>query len=152
WPTVLASVPDAELWIVGDGDDRSRLEALARSTGVSQKVRFFGKVSHQELLDLYARARVFAMPSSGEGFGLVFVEAMRYGMPCICSYDSSAEIVLHERTGLVVNQNPAKVAEACIRLLRDAELADKMSAAGQLRYASDFTFSAMKDRLLRALD
>ncbi len=154
WPKVLARVPDAELWVVGDGDDRQRLEERARSAGdqVERQIRFIGKVAHDELLKLYATARVFSMPSAGEGFGLVFVEAMRYGLPCICSRDSSAEIVRHEETGLVVDQDRDAVADACIRLLTDHELADRMSAAGRLRYAHEFTFDAMQTRLLRALN
>jgi phosphatidylinositol alpha-1,6-mannosyltransferase len=152
WPRVLSQVPGAELWIVGGGDDRHRLEARVDSKPeLKKQVRFFGKVSHEKLLELYRTARVFAMPSTGEGFGLVFVEAMRHGMPCICSHDSSAEIVEHGKTGLVVDQEPDAIADACIRLLTDFELANSMSAAGRVRQAEKFTYDAMNTRLLRAL-
>jgi phosphatidylinositol alpha-1,6-mannosyltransferase len=154
WPSVIAAVPDAELWIVGTGDDEPRLQAKARAAGpeVERRIRFQGKVSHERLLKLYAEARVFAMPSTGEGFGLVFVEAMRYGMPCICSRDSSAEIVVDEKTGLVVSQAPGEIATACIRLLTDFELANKMSLAGRQRFEQEFTLEGMRGRLLRALN
>lgn len=152
WPRVIERVPNAELWIVGTGDDQARLQALAASVGVAPSVRFFGKVSHEKLLELYGSARVFAMPSSGEGFGLVFVEAMRYGMPCICSRDSAAEIVIDQETGLVVDQTPEAVAEACADLLNDCDRSDRMGAAGRRRYEHEFTFAAMTRRLLRTLE
>jgi phosphatidylinositol alpha-1,6-mannosyltransferase len=152
WPRVMSQVPGAELWIVGGGDDRGRLEArVMGDPALKNHVRFFGKVSHEKLLELYGTARVFAMPSTGEGFGLVFVEAMRHGMPCICSHDSSAEIVEHGKTGLVVEQEPNAIAEACIRLLSDFELANRMSAAGRVRQDEEFSFDAMSARLLHAL-
>jgi phosphatidylinositol alpha-1,6-mannosyltransferase len=152
WPRVLNEVPAAELWIVGTGDDQARLRSLADASGVGKNVRFFGRVSHEELLELYGTARVFAMPSSGEGFGLVFVEAMRCGLPCICSRDSAAEIVLDGQTGLVVDQNPEAVARACVLLLNDSAMSDRMGAAGRLRYEKEFTFAAMSKRLLHALE
>jgi phosphatidylinositol alpha-1,6-mannosyltransferase len=154
WNRVLAKMPDAELWIVGTGTDRARLERLAREGGpdVERRVRFFGEVGHEKLLKLYATARVFAMPSTGEGFGLVFAEAMRQGLPCICSRDAAAEIVVHEETGLVVDQTPDAISEACIRLLSDVDLADRMSNAGRLRFKNEFTFDAMRARLFQALN
>jgi phosphatidylinositol alpha-1,6-mannosyltransferase len=153
WSRVLAKIPEAELWVVGTGNDRARLERLARERGpaVERRVRFFGEVGHEKLLKLYATARVFAMPSTGEGFGLVFVEAMRQGLPCICSRDAAAEIVEHEKTGLVVDQTSEVISDACIRLLSDLGLADNMSAAGRIRFTEEFTFDAMRKRLFRAL-
>jgi phosphatidylinositol alpha-1,6-mannosyltransferase len=153
WPRVLERVPDAELWIAGSGNDNARLEAMAWARGpdVKAKIRFLGETSHEQLVEHYSTARVFAMPSTGEGFGLVFTEAMRYGMPCICSRDAAAEIVVHGETGLVVDQDPDSVAEACIRLLTDFDLANRMSKAGRLRYEKEFTFDAMRERVFRAL-
>lgn len=69
--------------IAGDGEDRGRLEALSQSLAVSSMVRFLGKVSHDELPDLYRAADIFALPSTGEGFGIVFLEAMSCGTPAI---------------------------------------------------------------------
>jgi phosphatidylinositol alpha-1,6-mannosyltransferase len=151
WPQVLRERPLAELWVAGDGDDRSRLQARAAELGITERVRFFGKVSHSELGRLYATARAFAMPSTGEGFGLVFVEAMKYGLPCICSTDSAQEIVIDGQTGIVTAQTPSKLAEACLALLRDDALCDRYSAQGQTRALEQFTFDAFEARLTAAL-
>jgi phosphatidylinositol alpha-1,6-mannosyltransferase len=152
WPAVVAVQPDAQLWIVGEGDDLPRLQARVRAlpSSVARQIELLGRLDHGQLLDRYARARVFAMPSTGEGFGLVFVEAMRAGLPCIASFDSSAEIVLDQQTGLVVAQEPRALADACARVLGDDALANRLSAAGRARYQTQFTFPAFKARFLRA--
>jgi glycosyltransferase involved in cell wall biosynthesis len=82
-PSVLTRYPDALYLVVGDGDDRPRLEALAAELGVTEKVRFVGLVSSEELPDYFRVADVFVMPSRGEGFGIVFLEAMACGIPVI---------------------------------------------------------------------
>jgi len=69
--------------IAGEGDDLPRLQALARSTGVEDDVRFIGHVSRERLPDLYRAADLFVLPSSGEGFGIVFLEAMACGTPAV---------------------------------------------------------------------
>lgn len=74
---------DVVYLIAGVGDDQPRLEDRARSHGVSEHVRFLGKVPHDALPDLYRAADLFAMPSTGEGFGIAFIEAMACGTPAI---------------------------------------------------------------------
>jgi phosphatidylinositol alpha-1,6-mannosyltransferase len=153
WPAVVRASADAELWIVGEGDDTPRLRARAGALpeSAARQVHFLGRLDHASLLDRYARARAFAMPSIGEGFGLVFVEAMRAGLPCIASFDSSAEIVRDQETGLVVKQDGSALAAACIELLGNDALADRFSASGRARYETQFTYPAFKERFLRAV-
>ena len=71
WPAVRAQVPDAQLVMVGDGDDAGRLRAKARALGLGECVLFTGRVSDATLGGLYERTALFAMPSRGEGFGVV---------------------------------------------------------------------------------
>src|SRR5262249_30608786 len=75
-PRVLVDHSELIYLIVGDGDDRPRLEALATECGVAERVRFVGLVRAEELPDYFRLADVFVMPSTGEGFGIVFLEAM----------------------------------------------------------------------------
>jgi phosphatidylinositol alpha-1,6-mannosyltransferase len=82
-PRVLLKHPETIYIIVGDGDDRPRLEALAAEYGVAQKVYFVGRVAPEELPDHFRLADVFVMPSTGEGFGIVFLEAMTTGIHVI---------------------------------------------------------------------
>jgi phosphatidylinositol alpha-1,6-mannosyltransferase len=69
--------------IAGDGDDKQRLERMARDQGVSDQVRFLGRVAPNCLPDLYRASNLFVLPSTGEGFGIAFVEAMACGTPAI---------------------------------------------------------------------
>jgi len=69
--------------VVGEGADRVRLEALARDAGVSERVRFLGRVGLQSLVEIYRMADLFVMPSTGEGFGVAFLEAMASGTPAL---------------------------------------------------------------------
>ena len=69
--------------VVGEGDDRSRLQALARNAGVSDRVRFLGAQELPSLIETYRAADLFVMPSTGEGFGVSFLEAMASGTTAI---------------------------------------------------------------------
>jgi phosphatidyl-myo-inositol dimannoside synthase len=69
--------------VVGEGADRIRLETLARDAGVSERVRFLGQVGLETLVEIYRMADLFVMPSTGEGFGVVFLEAMASGTPAL---------------------------------------------------------------------
>jgi len=155
WQSVVKEVADAELWIVGDGDGRHDLETRARKlpAHVARKIIFFGRLDKDALDRAYRTCRVFAMPSTGEGFGLVFVEAARHGVPCIGGkHDSVKETVLHGQTGLLVEQRTEDVAGACLRLLVDDDLARRMGSAGQQRYLDRFQFHHFRDRLLQAIE
>ncbi len=79
-PRVIAEHPQTRYLIVGDGDDRPRLEALATEVGVREHVHFTGFVAPGDLPDHYRLGDVFVMPSTGEGFGIAFLEAMACGI------------------------------------------------------------------------
>lgn len=104
-PQLMQRCPDLTYLIVGDGDDRPRLEALARSEGVADAVRFVGRVSEAELPDWYRAADVFVMPSTGEGFGIVYLEAMACGVPSVgLDCDGSVDPLSVEPFGHAVSE------------------------------------------------
>lgn len=78
-PDLLQKRPNAIYLIAGTGDDRDRLVNLVEQRGLSEKVRFLGKVPADDLIDLYRAADLFVLPSMGEGFGIVYLEAMASG-------------------------------------------------------------------------
>lgn len=82
-PELCREYPDLVYVIAGGGDGQARLERLALECGAAPFVKFIGKIEDAELPDLYRTADVFVMPSTGEGFGIVFLEAMRSGIPAI---------------------------------------------------------------------
>jgi phosphatidylinositol alpha-1,6-mannosyltransferase len=155
WPQVVSVCPEAMLWIVGRGDGAPLLREQARllPPGAARKIHFFGAVADSTLQRMYRSARVFALPSSGEGFGLVFVEAARHGLPSIAGrYDAAREIVLHNRTGLLAEQHPHDLALACIRLLKDPELARTLGDAARRRYQDYYRFEHFRDRVLAGME
>jgi phosphatidylinositol alpha-1,6-mannosyltransferase len=162
WPQVVQRVPDAEYLIVGDGDDRARLESRAREMGVTNSVHFAGSVSPEELDVCYDRCSVFAMPARteldaraprGEGFGIVFLEAMAHGKAVIGPrVGAPAEFIRSGEHGLLVDPaNPGELSEALIELLQDPGRARRMGEAGKEWVAREFTFERFCERLREAL-
>ncbi len=82
-PRLRSDGRDVVYVIIGDGDDVPRLRQLALATGVADAVRFFGAVPTNELPEAYRAADIFVMPSTCEGFGIVFLEAMACGTPAL---------------------------------------------------------------------
>lgn len=154
WPEVRRRVPAARLWIVGDGDDRTRLEAKARDAGLGESVEFLGRIDDRALARLYRRAAVFAMPSRQEGFGLVYAEAMWHGLPCIGSTaDAAPEVIDAERTGrLVPYADPAALATALADLLADPALRRAWGEEAMRQARERFGFERFRRDLLGALD
>jgi len=154
WPMVKRQLGDAQLVIVGDGDDAPRLQALAWRHGVEQAVLFTGPVSDGTLKALYRRAAVFAMPSRAEGFGLVYLEAMLHRLPCIGStHDAAGEIIVDGETGFLVDQSDiASLAEKMMCLLGDSGLRAQLGGAGFERLHRQFSFERFQNRIAELFD
>ena len=140
-PLVLRQVPDAQLVIAGGGDDRERLQAKAREFGVVQQVRFTGWLSEEQLGMLYTRCAAFVMPSDGDGFGFVFLEAMMRGLPCVgLASGAAAEIFGDGKSGILVDREDREAMAAQLAsLLRDEHRRKRLGLAGRSRYESMFT-------------
>ncbi len=153
WPRVAAAVPGATLRIVGTGPDGEKLRKLAAQSSVAGQIVFSGFVADAELDRVYAGTRVFAMPSRGEGFGLVYIEAMRHGLPVVASdADAAPEVVNHGETGYTINlKKPNELSETLIHLLRNPDEAARLGEAGRRRWADHFRFSAFRARFLPML-
>ncbi|MBK5187895.1 MAG: glycosyltransferase family 4 protein [Gemmatimonadaceae bacterium] len=116
---IAREIPNISYLVVGDGQDRERLEEKAIKLGVSDRVVFAGFVPEEEKADHYRLADAFVMPGRGEGFGIVYLEALACGLPIVASsLDASAEVVLNSRFGYAVNPDrPAELQQAVIDLL-----------------------------------
>ncbi len=137
-PKILAEFSDARYLVVGDGTYKSELECIAGSALLDSQqgaVVFLGRVSDDEKYALYEACDLFVMPSSEEGFGLVYAEAGAFGKPSIgCDVMGVPEAIAHEETGLLVPPNdPDAVADAILRLLRDDGERARMGAAARRR-------------------
>lgn len=153
WPGVLARLPEARLRIVGRGGQVAELKALAVARGVAQRVEFTGWMPEEKLTECYRTATALALPSRGEGFGLVYVEAMRHGLPVVASvHDAAGEIVEDGRTGLLADlDRPGDLAEKICRLLARPDEARRMGLAGRDRWRSNFTYESFRGRFRSVL-
>lgn len=105
--------PDIQYFIAGEGDDQPRLENLVRDHGLDGCVTFLGKVPYADLPALYNAADLFALPSTGEGFGIVFLEAMACGTPAIgLDVGGAPDALCHGELGICVQVEAFPVALA----------------------------------------
>ncbi|HWH59770.1 MAG TPA: glycosyltransferase family 4 protein [Terriglobales bacterium] len=147
------SFPDLQLILAGPGDDIARLRNEAQHSRVSERVHFFPLTSRKELAALYSRADIFALPSTGEGFGLVFLEAMAFGKPIIgTNAGGIPDVVQHEREGLLVSPTVEAISSALRRLLSDPVLRKEMGMLGRERVRTEFSFSRFQEQLNNAVD
>jgi phosphatidylinositol alpha-1,6-mannosyltransferase len=103
-PRLLGRFPDLKYLVVGDGSDRLRLGAKSVTFGVADRVVFAGRISEAEKVAHYNLADAYVMPSFGEGFGIVLIEAAACGVPVIGSRaDGSREALLDGRLGRLVD-------------------------------------------------
>jgi phosphatidylinositol alpha-1,6-mannosyltransferase len=153
WPRVLEKSPYAELWIAGDGDLRSDLQRLVKELRLEKQVHFQGEVSDETKQDLLGRSRCLVMPSRAEGFGLVYLEAMRLGRPCLVStLDAGREVVNPPEAGLAANPDDQNaLVESICRLLSDGPEWQQWSEQARIRYEENFTAKHFQKRLLTAL-
>ena len=150
WPKVVAAVPQARLVIAGRGEGVAELQARVAASPVAESIEMKGFVPQDELDALWREAAVFAMPSRGEGFGLVYVDAMRRGIPVIAStHDAGAEVNVDGVTGFNVSmEDKEMLADRLIQLLSSPQLRAEMGEAGRRRWREHFRFTAFRERFL----
>ena len=152
---VIAAIPmlvgrghDPIYVIIGEGDDRARLKRLAGAAGVADRVRFLGLVGPQRLAEAYRMADLFVMPSTGEGFGIAFLEAMASGTPALGLDVAGARDALADgELGTLASE--ADLPAAIARLL-DAPKPDPQTLAAATR--ARFGRAAFRIQVKAALD
>ncbi|MDA8389144.1 MAG: glycosyltransferase [Gammaproteobacteria bacterium] len=144
----MAGIPDAVLWLGGDGPLTSALKSLTASLQLNDRVRFLGRVADQDLPHYYHACDVFCMPSAepAEAFGLVQLEAMACGKPVVCCELHNGVTYVNQdgKTGIVVApRDVGALAGALRRLLGDKELRARLGANGLERAHAVFSVEAM---------
>jgi glycosyltransferase involved in cell wall biosynthesis len=134
-PHIRSRCPDARCVIAGDGDDRARLEAMAHEMGLASAVEFRGELDADALLHAYQEADLFVLPSRGEGFGIVFAEAMHCGLPVVAARAAATpEVVADGQTGILVPPDiPEALGSAVARLLLLSDERRRMGVAARHR-------------------
>jgi glycosyltransferase involved in cell wall biosynthesis len=152
--TLIRIMPDvpARLIVGGDGPMRAEWEALAQSLNVTDKVKFLGRVTDEDLPRLYASADIFVLPANAraEAFGKVLLEAMAAGLPCITTEvgTGTSFVVQDGVTGLVVSpKDEDALKTAVLKLINDQPLRKQFGQAGQKRVLTEFTPELMVSRV-----
>jgi glycosyltransferase involved in cell wall biosynthesis len=152
-PRLLTQRPEVQLVLAGAGDDRAWLEELADQNGVNRHVHFLTGLSYSELAACYSACEIFALPSRGEGFGLVYLEAMACGKPVIGGLHGGApEVIQDGVTGyLVPHGDPIQLATSMETLLADPAHAKEMGARARQRAEHEFRFNVFAKSLKKIL-
>jgi glycosyltransferase involved in cell wall biosynthesis len=146
-PAVRAAIPEAKLRIIGRGDDLPRLQKLRDKLGLGAVVNFLGFVEDGRMAAEFDSCRLFALPSRKEGFGLVFLEAMAHGRPCLGAQAGGIPEVITPDTGVMVEfGNVPDIARASV-----AALQRDWSEATILARARHFSYSQFKTHLASLL-
>lgn len=144
---------DVKLMLSGVGDDVARLKKLVNDLGLETRVEFLGRLSNEELLNLYSRAIIIPFVPKNEDFGYITIEAFKTKKPVITCIDSGepAKIVQNGVTGFVIEPDPNQLAE---KINYCVENPDEVSRMGEQGYNSvqDITWSNVVTRLLDGIE
>ena len=156
FPIIHKKNPDAQLVLAGKGDDFERLKSRALSLPLDVHANIFmpGFVADDLLERLYRLCFLFAMPSIGEGFGLVYLEAMSRGKPCVGARADATPCVIREgETGVLVDdpRSTKQVADSIIWLFEHPESAKQMGRAGYDLVQAYYLFPHFRERFWAAL-
>lgn len=145
--------PQASLCLVGEGEERPRLEALAKLPEAGGRIHLAGAVSEAVLDACYCRSHVLCLPSltRSEAFGLVLLEAMSRGLPCIATSvpgSGMAEVVRHGETGLLVQPGSTlELAQALRQLAANPGLRRQLGRAGRERFSKNYSLPEVARRI-----
>jgi glycogen(starch) synthase len=159
---LLPDFPQLEIVVVGKDTPNTEmaetyreafLRTHGRDRGIAERVRFVGEVSDAALYQFYADCDVFCVPSRYESFGLVYIEAMMFGVPIVATRVGGVpEVVQHDGNGFLVEpEDPAALAEALRRLVADGALRAQFGRASRALYEERFTIPAMARGVARQL-
>jgi glycosyltransferase involved in cell wall biosynthesis len=141
---LISNKMEARLFIVGKGPERQKLEELARSLNIRDKVVFLGFVPEKFIPQVYSSVDLLVYLPIAEPFGLVPLEAMACGLPVVANNQGgNPEIVVDGETGFLVESDLGKTADACIKILMDPELTEKMGEEGKRRVHELFEWKSM---------
>jgi phosphatidylinositol alpha-1,6-mannosyltransferase len=145
--------PEYKLVIAGNGSDADRLQQMAASEGVLEKVKFLNSIRDEELKRIYNECTIFALPSKKEGFGLVFLEAMAARKPVIGGkHGGTPEVIEDGKTGLLVTHGrEEELTSALELLLSDRDLRLKMGEAGYRGLSNKYLYQNFESTLFSYL-
>jgi rhamnosyl/mannosyltransferase len=153
----MPQIPQACLTVVGTGPMQQSWQGLAQELGLAGRVNFVGEVGDNDLPDYYRQADLFVLPSNArsEAFGIVLLEAMASGLPCVTTElgTGTSWIVQDGETGFVVPPlNPAALAQAINAIAADEALRQRFGQAALVRVKAEFSKEVMVHRVMQVYE
>jgi glycosyltransferase involved in cell wall biosynthesis len=151
---IRSEFPAARVQIVGEGPEMPRLHALAAELDISDSVEWLGRQSRSQVAQALRNCSVFALPSSYEGLGCVYLEAMASGKPVVgCIGQGIEEVIQHGVNGCLIEANHERdLAENLSQLLKDPALRHKIGSEARRTILNGFTLQHQAQRLLNAYE
>lgn len=151
--TAMRDLPGVHLKLAGDGPMYAQLQAQVQALELTERVHFLGEIADEDLPAVYHQAHVFVLPSNAraEAYGIVLLEAMASGLPCVSTEvgTGTSWVVQDGVTGRVAPpQDPAALAAALRELVDDPEKRRAMGRAGRQRVEMEFTQELMAQRVM----
>lgn len=149
----LRTLPAMHYLAIGGGEERQRLEILAKETGVADRIHFAGEVAHKDLPAYLCAGNVFVQPSIGEeAFGISVVEAMSCALPVLASNQGGLrEIVQPGKTGQLLPVGDLPAWQTALAAMADVSARNALGAAGRERVLAKFTWEGNARHLLALL-
>jgi glycosyltransferase involved in cell wall biosynthesis len=137
---IAKALPDYQLYLVGEGADETELKSLASGLQISEKVSFLGTRSREEIPHLMGRAKLFVLPSLEEGLGVVLMEAIASGTPCVASKVGGIPDIITPDVGVLVPPGDTEALTAAILdILKDQDRWESFSSASKKRALHEFS-------------
>ena len=134
------STPKLQLYIIGNGSEKQKLQKLVEKLQVQDQIQLLGHKSKQEIVTLLQQSDIFVLPSQSETFGVAYIEALACGLPIIATDCGGPRDIVTQKNGLLIPVNDQQALEqAIVQMSHNFNLYDKQSIAQdcQKRFAAD---------------
>jgi len=139
--------------LVVHGDDVQRHKNLCKELEISDFVDFETNLTDSELMELYENCSFFSLPSTGEGFGIVFLEAMACRKACVgCVRTGAEDVIVNKSTGFLIEQNTMELVRVYRELIKSNQYCKELGLNGQQRLKDNFTFDKFSNRISKLIN
>lgn len=147
FPKVLSQFPDYRLVLVGDGPCRLEWETLAKELGIFERVEFTGLASREEVANWMRKAKIFVLPSRSEGLGVVLLEALASGTPCIGTASGGIVDIIDDNVGkLVPPDDPIRLSNQIIEFINNPSKYEARSRAARFKAEQEYDWNQIAER------
>jgi glycosyltransferase involved in cell wall biosynthesis len=148
-PLILQEFPDIKIAVIGEGPEKAELLRTSQSLGISSQVEFLGALPPAQVQEWMRRARVLVLPSIEEGLGVVLLEAMSSGTPCIASNTGGIpDIVTPDVGHIIPPAQPQALASAVNSILADKERWLRLSYNARIEAETKYSWPIIAQHLI----